>query len=407
MKRSVLLVALLGMLCGAARAEITGASSIEWLTCTSEVVAVGKIEKITITKGVHSVIYEDCVVQIDELLKEDIKGKELTFCLRTLSANPTAKAFMNSKEGVLLFLSKSKDHGRETHLDNKYVPASKHHPLSIIDLSNPSKYLFSKEMRILTDKDEIFRIVRKWSASLIVHSLDREVPFESPIYQRLYAGSACYLCVPAEEKYRSHFMNLAQSPLAHERAKAASELYKFPGEETEGVLRELLKDQTENYWYSAADTISKVEFSVRAAAYMSLRALGKPVPEIVLERKPTGEEQRDLRHNYWRKSFKSAFPDGWKVVSVEDGETRTTSLGERTAVVVVCKSSSRSCKFTLIPKEWAKQDLLASEYLGINGQHSQGRRHFFLVGALPKDLKTKVIRYFGLEKICPPAELGG
>lgn len=398
MKRRVALVALLGMLCGAARAEIMVASSIEWLTCTSEVVAVGKIEKITITKGVHSVIYEDCVVQVDEVLKGDMKGKKLTFCLRTLSANPTAKAFMNSKEGVLLFLSKSKDHGRETHLDNKYVPRSKHLPFSVIDLSNPPKDVFSKEMNILTDKDKILRIVRKWSTSAIAYSVDYEVPFDSPIHQRLYAGSACYLWVPAEEKYRSHFMKLAQSPRTYERVKAASELYKFPGKESEAVLRELLKDQTENYWYSAADAISKVEFSVRVAAYRSLKALGKPVPEMVLERKPTREEQRELRHNYWRKSFKLALPDGWKVVSVEDGKTRTTSLGDRTVVVVACKSSSHSCKFTLIPKEWAKQDLPTSGHLGINGQYSQGARHFFLDGALPKDAKTKVIRYFGLEK---------
>ncbi|MHC4645367.1 MAG: hypothetical protein ACYTBJ_07685 [Planctomycetota bacterium] len=221
MKRTIFALALVLLLSGQSYAEIMGASSIEWLSCKSEVVVVAQIKEITITKGPHSVIYEDCAVQIHEVLKGDIKGEELVFCLRGLSSKPTVKDFMNSKEGVLLFLSKSKNHGSERHLDNKYVPSSMCFPFSILELSDIPKDVYSKEMRILTDKNEILNLVTKWVDCRISHSVCSEVPFDSPIFKQLYAGSSCYLIVPAEEKYRVQLLNLARSDKPHERQEAA------------------------------------------------------------------------------------------------------------------------------------------------------------------------------------------
>ena len=397
MKRTIVTVALLLILSGQSRAESMAASSVEWLSCKSDVVVVGKITKITVTKGVHSVIYEDCVVQIHEVIKGDIKDKKLVFCLRTLSSEPSGKDFMNSKEGILLFLSNSTNHGSEHHLNNKFVPTSMRFPFSILDLSNIPKHVYSKEMTILADQKEILKTVRSWADSKIVHSLRSKVPSDSPIFWHLYGGSNVNLIVPAEEKYRAHFMKLAQSDKPHERQKAALELQKFPGEETERVLRELLKDEPENFWYSA-DTISKVEFGVRAAAYWSLKALRKAVPKIELERKPTEEEQCSLRQNYWRKSFTEALSDGWKVSSVEDGNTRRVEGRDAISVIVTCGMGDSRCRFTLIPKGWHEKDFPAGENLGINGRNSQGARHFVLKGALPEAVKEKLAKYIGLER---------
>lgn len=397
MKRTIFAITLLFLLSGQSRAEIMGASSIEWLSCQSEVIVVGKIDKITITKGVHSVIYEECTVQIAEVIKGDIKDKELAFCLRTLSSKPTAKDFMNSNQGVLLFLSRSKGHGPERHLDNKYVPTAMGSPFSIIDLSNVSNDLYSKEMRILTNPEEILKTVRTWADSKVSHCLWWEVPFDSAIFNQLYAGSACYLIVPAEESYRPYFVKLARSDKPHERQRAASELYKFLGQQTEAILRELLKDETENFWNYSADTISKIEYGVRAAACRSLEALGKPVPQIELERKPTEEEQRSLRQGYWRKSFAEALSDEWKVISVEDGNGRQVEGRDTTSVIVTCANGESWCTFTLIPKEWDKSSFPVGENLGTNGRNSQGGRHFLLDGTLPQAVKNNLIRYFGIE----------
>jgi len=400
MKKIILALAFCLAISSVARAEIMVASSVEWLSCESEVIVVGKITDITTTKGVHSVIYEDCTVHIHEVLKGDSKAKDLVFCLRTLSAKPSAKAFMNSKDGILLFLSKSRDHGPERHLDNKYVPSSMRSPLSILDLSDIPNHVYSKDMRILTDKKRILNLVRTWSDSTISHSLWSEAPFGSPIYKQLYAGSACYLVVPAEETYRAQFLKMARSQKPQERQKAASELHKFPGEETTRVLAELLKDDTTNLWYFSADTVSKIEFGVRAAAYRSLKALGEPVPEkIQLERKPTETEQRSLRQSYWRKSFTEALPEGWKVISVEDGHTRQVGRRDATSVIVTCGKGESSCRLMLIPKEWDKNDLPTGATLGINGRNNQGARHFCFTGAMPEAVKAQVAKYFGLERL--------
>ncbi len=399
MKKVILAVAFCLTISSVARAETMAASSVEWLSCKSEVIVVGKIKDITITKGVHSVIYEDCTVQIHEVLKGDSKAKDLVFCLRTHSSKPTAKDFMNSKDGILFFLSKSKDHGSERHLDNKYVPSSMRLPLSILDLSDIPDEVYSKEMRILTDKKMILNLVRTWSDSTISHSLRSEVPFGSPIFKHLYAGSACYLVVPSEEKYRAQFLKMARSQKPQERQKAASELHKFPGEETTRVLLELLNDDTTNFWYFSADTVSKIEFGVRAAAYRSLKALGEPVPDkIQLERRPTETEQRSLRQSHWRKSFTEALPEGWKVISVEDGNTRQVQGRDATSVIVTCGKGESSCRLMLIPKEWDKKDLPAGGTLGINGRNNQGARHFLFKGAMPEAVKEAVAEYFGLER---------
>ncbi|MBW1809928.1 MAG: hypothetical protein JRJ87_17155 [Deltaproteobacteria bacterium] len=164
------------------------------------------------------------------------------------------------------------------------------------------------------------------------------------------------------------------------------------------VLQSLLQDKTESFGHSSADTIVRVIFSVRAAAYRSLKKLGKPVGVIELERKPTKPEQLALRQSYWKKSFNKALSDGWKVIAVIDGKTRRVAGRDTTAVIVSCGKGKSSCKFKLIPKEWAKKNWPTVENLGINGKNSQGARHFFFKGGLPETVKQKLVKYFGLEK---------
>lgn len=219
----------------AAFAEIRVATSLEWLSCSAEAIVIGKISNLTTERGPGDVTYEDCVVAVEQVLKGDPNARQIAFTLRRIGASPTARPLTKSREGVLLFLSKSKDHGLERRLDDRWVPTIHYETPSIIDLSMPLEDIYSKEMKIVTDKEELLKIVREWAKSPVKQSLRWELPYGSPLFRKLYGGSACYLIVPAEEKFREILLALAHSAKPYERETAARELWKFPGDETEAM----------------------------------------------------------------------------------------------------------------------------------------------------------------------------
>jgi hypothetical protein len=397
MKRAIYAFVILGLLTTQARAEIMAASSIEWLTCQAEVIVVGKITQMMTTTGKHAGTYKDCYVEIDEVIKGKVKGKEIMFFQRPLPPNLPVAELAKSKHKLILFLSKSTGRGPSHYIGRKYVLTSRRFPLSAFDLTNLPPDAYSKDMTIIKDPQKLLKIVRHWAKSKITNSINADVPYESKIHKQLYSGSSCFLIVPAEEKFRAHFMKMAGSKEPHERARAASELYKFPGKETERVLIKLLQDKTESFGHSSADTLVRVIYSVRAAAYRSLRRLGKKVAAIDLERKPTKQEQVSVRQSYWKKSFETALTDGWQVSEVKDGKARKAAGRDTVAVLVSCSKGKSSCKFMLVPKEWDKKNWPSEENLGINGINNQGARYFFLRGALPEPVKQKLVKYFGLE----------
>ena len=392
MNRLLLLLGIFGLLASPARAEIMAASSVECLTCQAELVLVGEVITIDQVRG-----YQDCTVVVHELIKGEVEGRALTLSLRSLSPQANAKPLLKTKSKLLLFLTRSKDHGSERHLDGKLVPVSGQFPLSVFDLSKLPTHVYSKDMRVISDPDALLTIVRKSASCAIPDSIWVDVPGDSAIHQRLYSGSACYLAVPAEEKFRARFMQLARSDKAHDRQRAAAELKKFPGPQTERVLRKLLEDGWENRSMYSADSIAMFEYSVRAQAMQSLKALGKPVPKLPLSRKPTALEQHNLRSSYWTKTVGAAMTDGWRVVSVQDGETRKIHERDSTAVVVTCAKGDSRISLRLIPKQWGAKCVDSGENMGINGRHSQGARVFYLEGALPAGPKNHLREYFGLE----------
>lgn len=111
-------------------------------------------------------------------------------------------------------MSKSKDHGEETHLNDKYIPTSTSHPLSIIDISSSnSKYVFSIDFKTVENKNivpvcrEILAKLKKYQAENPEGKIKRhylKVPFDSEIHKLLYGGSSCYLYVPDFMSKESH-----------------------------------------------------------------------------------------------------------------------------------------------------------------------------------------------------------
>ncbi len=371
---------------------------MEWLTCEAQTVAVSKLVDVHSVKGPYEVVYEDCVLSVSEVLKGP-PAQTLKFCYRHLSEGQPA--WMTSKGDLLVFLAVQQDRFTDqeaANLTNPYYEARLHgllqpidvqYPSPIFDLSNFPKGIYSKDSTLLTKPEEVLRAVRTWASSTITRPLLVKLSSD-------FRPDCPALVVPAEESYRAHFLALAGSQKPFEQQKAATELAKFPGPDTEQVLLGLLNDNTENLWFFSADTLSNVEFGVRAAAYHSLQALGKTVPTLALERQPIEAEQRELRQSHWRKAFAEALTGGWQVVSVEDGDTRLAGGRETSAVNVVCGKADARATLRLIPKEWKKEELPAGEDLGMDGGNNQGARRFFLDGELPPAVQEKLTKYFGL-----------
>ena len=375
-------------------AEVMVGCSIEWLACEAEVIAVGKIASTTSVKGPGDVTYEDCVFSVTEHIK-GMPAKELKFCHRRMSAEKPA--WTTSKSDLLVFLSVHKT--GDARLNGLLMPLGEQQPFPIFELSNIQKGAYSTDMTILTSQEAILGIVRSWASSKIEHFLWVPVPPGSPIERTLFAGSSVFLKVPAEEKYRAQFMSMVESKDPYQRRKAARELAKYSGPETERTLRKLLDDDTQDIFAHTEDTIVTFRFSVRQEALRSLKILGTAVPDVTLERKPTDEERRSLRASVWRKHFTSALTNEWNVSVVEDGSTRVIEECESTAVIVTCTRGEARCRFTLVPKEWTRDLMPKGDCLGLYRQSNGNGRQFYFEGSMPAEERENLRKFFGLEKI--------
>jgi hypothetical protein len=188
-----------------ANAEIIAGSSIEWLTVSSKVVAVGKITSVEKSKGEGSVIYETYVFEPSEMIKGAKQKKKFNFTIRTFSTEPVFGKLFNTTNEIVVFLSDYKNDG-EKFLQDKLVPANTQFPLSIINLNNPNKYVIDLNFRVLKNKDDIIKASQsaakaqteylKQHSSDLIKSVSLEVPMDSEAFRSLYAGSVCYLIVP-------------------------------------------------------------------------------------------------------------------------------------------------------------------------------------------------------------------
>ena len=196
------------------RAEIAGADSVEWLTCASDVVAVGKITSVKNSKGPGQVIYADCILKVSELIKGP-PAAELSFCYRYLSDGfkwtpPTTE--------VLACLSRHKtpyDEARihlytdpyyETRLHNLLMPTNDNYPHSIITLSSPERFVFGGQLKQLTTRDSILQAARSAASALASRRVSEptfqlrprriDVDFDTEAWKILHAGSSCFIQVP-------------------------------------------------------------------------------------------------------------------------------------------------------------------------------------------------------------------
>jgi hypothetical protein len=187
-------------------AENMAADSIEWLACDAEIIAIGHLKEVRKLKGPGEVVYEDCTLVVTELLKSPAQKNEVSFTFRRFNYHPSMADWMRDDAEVLVFLSTSKDHGPEKHLDGALVPTSMSFPLSLVNLAEPGKYLINIKFDVLKHGWEVVEATRAgWQAlnnyqltggNVRVKKLRVEVPANTEAHATLDAGSACYLYVP-------------------------------------------------------------------------------------------------------------------------------------------------------------------------------------------------------------------
>jgi hypothetical protein len=180
------------------------ASSLEWLTVSSEVVATGKALSVNKVKGPYAVVYENYVLDVTENIKGAKNKKTIEFTIRAFSTHPVFGKTMNIADEVIVFLSPNKE--KEEPLKDKLVPTSNSYPLSIINLNNPGRHIIDINFNVLKRKMEIVKTSKQAQRKLIdykkqnpkaeIKSNSVDIPMSTKAFGDLYAGSACYLVVP-------------------------------------------------------------------------------------------------------------------------------------------------------------------------------------------------------------------
>lgn len=427
---------------GLAYAETNIVDSLEWMTVDSPLIVRGKVTDAQDTTGPHAVIYRDITIRIQKLLKGSLGGDFLNVRLRLSRGDVQGVAWKESGHSLLLFLRK----GREA--DDKALAGRwvlRERCRSVIDLEQPER-VYKADMKYARDAKEILGIVRHWATwkkelpevggpdifKPQTGYLRLEIPPGADIYPEVFAGSACYINVPAEEKYRSLALSKARSMSESQRIEGAQMLQNYPGPETIQVLRLLLYDTTQQDWFTGPDRLIKIYYLVRRAAYESLLALGRKPTKPTLERSPTPEEIQNARYHYWERTVWELLPEGWIVSSIKDanepqGWTRT-SAGEGIAIECVRSKTSSSdsqkeeraaLALYVMPGEWEgcntaypQEKLVDSKYPPLSERlsfrnkscatylgHDGGHHFFFTItnNSYWPDACERIRRYFPLK----------
>jgi hypothetical protein len=299
MVRRLAAVAVL-VLASVGRAETNIVDSLEWTTVSSRLIVTGKVVRTEDTKGPGDVVYRDVTIEVADVLKGKFDGKRLTIRVRLLGNDRTGLDWKESDRPHLFLLTQGNP-GDDKNLGGQWVPRS--YEGAVVDLEKPRK-VYTSDLKRADDGKAIVALVKKYAATKLPREVDAanvgtprrgfvrlDVPGDSPIFGELWGGSAVYINVPAEEKYRPMATALARSNNGGERRLGAEMLRNFPGEQTVRILKELLRDPAETKWVGAGNKIVNITYDVRRAAYDSLIDLGEKPARPLFERDPAAGDQ--------------------------------------------------------------------------------------------------------------------
>ena len=287
--RMSLVALVVALLAPSTFAEIMVAESVEWMTNNSPLVVVGKVQMVK-DEGDR----RDITIAIKEVIKGNLQGKSLAFSVTLPHYDVSidrseASRWKDSQAELLLFLRKATRAYDGKEMDGRWTlrsPHLKNFGNPAIDLSKPH-YVYSMDMTDLEKSEDILKLVREWARksspaenaqrpNIIIPpkgSLALEIPPDSTIFRSVYAGSSCFLLVPAVEKFKQRVIDMTASKHPEIRAKGALLLANYPGDDTKAVLQKLLDDKAQVY---VAQTSGETIKTVAKAAEASLEELRKP-----------------------------------------------------------------------------------------------------------------------------------
>lgn len=273
-------------------AEINVGESLDWLTVSRPHIAVAEIVSVQDDRKPQALWMAR---RFETRLKETLKGKPPATATFTWHVPIETGAPAQGTEFLLFFN------------DDSTVGYA-------INLASPDitgqGVAFATHFNVLRTKETILDAVRQRLARLgrqgiaTAHTanaanvftpqrgfLQLEVPFETPAHQALFAGSACYLVVPADVEFRQPLMEQARSNDVWARAKAATKLANYPDDEVKTLLRPLLQDGgSAILQVGGGDQRKNVTvYPARQAAYLTLKSLDEDVekPEGYYDGFPT------------------------------------------------------------------------------------------------------------------------
>jgi hypothetical protein len=291
----------------AARAEINIVDSLEWMALDAPLVIRGRVTRFNDTPGPGQVVYRDITVQVQEVLKGGIKDKTVPVRLRLLGSDRdvTGKQWLASGHSFLFFLRPGLAEDDKA-LAGRWVLREDRQ--SALDLDAPQR-VYTADMKRPKDAAEVLRLARHHAGrkSLLravgapnVFKPQRgylrlEIPADAGIFAEVFAGSVCYLNVPAEAKHKPLAVAAARSANTWERARGADMLRNFPGADTLKLLKGLLHDPGEATATNQQGVPVEVTYPVRLAAFDALTDLGESPARPLTSRQPTADEIRRVR----------------------------------------------------------------------------------------------------------------
>lgn len=280
------------------RAEIMIVDSLEWEVADSPPIVQARVADLTESRGRNQVIYRDLKLADVKVLKGDAKPENLALRLRVLGDDPLGKSCKTSGDTYIFFLEPGKKEN-DSEMGGYWVLRDRE---AFIDLDHPAR-VYTAAMKEETARDEILKIIsayKDWKKDATPvgapnifkpqrEYVRMEIMFDSPIYKHIFAGSACYINVPADEKTHETVLKLSRSEEVWDRIRAADMLVVYPGPETTKILTGMLEDAATSRTVRNNSLVS-ITYPVRQVAYNTLVQLGENPTKPVLERVPTQQE---------------------------------------------------------------------------------------------------------------------
>ena len=291
-----------------AQARIHIGRSLEWMTVDAPFIVRGVVTDVHTTKGVFVEQPLWDVQEVTIAIHETLKGSpQQTVTFRWLNSGyESAESWKADGHERLFFLTHgaSDYYGVDFRQDWVLYGGYPDVPVNLVTVA---KVPVAADMTVPKTAEQILgkikaRLEQAAKAKLpMVSRPDVHVGFDAPngavqlevlpenseAYAALWSGSACFLIVPADERYQLEALQMIRSNDYTQRLQGIDILSAYPSDDTINMLKDLLSDpgtHEETQYSFDGKEHKKEKYGVREFAWQALKRLGVDVPQPVLEK---------------------------------------------------------------------------------------------------------------------------